>query len=108
MATKKNKVTYTKDKFIKDIAARSDMDVADVKQMYAEFENVLTGYLSEADMETDIVVKMFEGFSMVSTFCPETTKKNNFTGEEMVVASKIKPKAKFTRTYHDRLLAANQ
>lgn len=105
MATNKAKITYTKDKFIKEIASRSEMDVADVKKMYAEFENVLTGYLSEANMETDIVVKMFDGFSMVSTFTPETTKRNNFTGEDMVVASKIKPKAKFTRTYQEKLLA---
>lgn len=107
MDTKKVKVTHTKDRFIKDIATKCEIDVADVKTMYAAFEDVLTGYLSEANMETDIVVKVFDGFSMTSTFAPETTKKNNFTGEDMVVASKIKPKAKFTRTYQERLLADN-
>ena len=104
MGTSKTKVTFTKDMLIKDIAKACDKEPKDIKDIYAEFERAVTGYLAQANEDTDVVVKLFEGVSFNSVFEPEAVKKNNFTGQDMVVASKIKPKANFTRTYRDRLL----
>lgn len=105
MSTGKNKITFTKDMLIKDIAKACDEDPKDIREIYAEFERAVTEYLSKADEQTDVVVKLFEGVSFNSVYEPETVRKNNFTGQDMVVASKIKPKASFTRTYRDKLLA---
>lgn len=104
----KNKITYTKDMLIKDIANECGFDVGDVKEMYNKFADIITGYLSQANMEADVIVKLFDGVSFGSTFESATTKKNNFTGEDMIVPDKIKPKASFTRTFKNKLIDGNQ
>ena len=103
MATK-NKITYTKSMLIKDISDTAGFDIGDVKEMYNHFADIVTGYLANAPIDSDVVVKLFEGVSLGSTFEPATTRRNNFTGEDVAVPDRIKPKASFTKTFKDKLL----
>jgi hypothetical protein len=104
----KSKVTYTKEMIIKNIAHLCDMDIRTVKEVYNTLEKEIVSLLSYANPERDISIRLFEGININSTYIPEQKKLNNLTGEEIISASKIKPKVNITRYYCDKLTSSNK
>ena len=76
---------------------------ADLNNLLDIFEEVVYDNLKSATEKESIVVPLFEGMTVESIFTPQTTKRNNLTGKTITVASKIKPKATFTRTCISKL-----
>ena len=108
MDQEKIKVTYTKDMIIKDISEECNKNKSIVRTIYNEIEKKVAKFLSSADPNTDVSVRLFEGISIDSIYIPEITKMNNLTGKVMTSASKIKPKANITRYYCDKLTNYNK
>lgn len=105
---KKNKITYTKDKIIKNIAKELNEDVDIVRNIYNSLEENIAKMLSSATADTDVSVRLFEGISIDGVFVPEHLKTNNLTGENIVAKEKIKPKANITRYYRDKVTNYNK
>lgn len=59
--------------------------------------------LAQANEQESIKISLFDGMDVEATYVPQKEKRNNLTGETIIVASKIKPKATFTRTCIDKL-----
>lgn len=104
METKeKEKITYTKEMLVKEIASECRRDSRTVRAIYNSLEENVFDILSSADSDTDASIRLFEGISLNSTYVPEKTKVNNLTGETITTSSKIKPKANITRSYCEKL-----
>lgn len=77
------------------------------KNVLLNFMNVLedTVYenLKKATEKESIIIALFEGLNIESVYIPQKTKRNNLTGKVILTASKIKPKATFTRTCCEKL-----
>ena len=104
----KTKVVYTKDMLIRNIAEVCKKDKRTVRAIYNTLEDYIVEYLSSANLDTDISIRLFEGITVDSTFVPEKTKVNNLTGQVITSTSKIKPKANITRSYREKLTAHNK
>ena len=104
----KTKITYTKDMLIKNIAEECNRNKSIVRTIYNAIENKIVEFLSSANPETDVTIRLFEGISIDSEYIPEKTIMNNLTGKVMTSASKIKPKANITRYYCDKLTNYNK
>ena len=96
-------IKVTKENLIKDIAKQTDKSISDVKDIYNTLEKVVFDALSSVNENQDISIRLFEGISLDGTYMPEKTKKNNLTGKESFVESKIKPKFNITRSYCEKL-----
>ena len=59
--------------------------------------------LYDVNKKHDVCIKLFEGISLDGKYIPEKTKKNNLTGKENLIESKIKPKFNITRSYCEKL-----
>lgn len=75
----------------------------DLNNLLDVFEEVVYDNLKIATETESIIVPLFEGMSIEGVRTPKTTRRNNLTGKTITVASKIKPKATFTRTCIDKL-----
>lgn len=104
----KVKNTHTKEMLIRSISEKCKKDLCTVRTIYNALEEEIAQLLSSADNDTDIVIRLFEGISIESTFIPEKTKINNLTGKLITTMSKIKPKANITRTYCNKLTTHNK
>lgn len=104
----KTKVTYTKDMLIKRISNECHIDPKTVRKIYNALEDDIVDILSDANMDTDVVIRLFEGITLNSTFVPEENKINNLTGELITSKSKIRPKANITRYYRDKITNHNK
>lgn len=96
-------LTYTKANLIKSIAKECGFEQDEVRMVYESLDQHIVEALSKADEGTDVVVRLFDGVSMSSTFVPEMEKVNNLTGENIVSMCKIRPKVKLTRNYREKL-----
>lgn len=74
-----------------------------IKDVYDMIESSLFDTLSSVDEKQDVCIKLFEGISLDGRYVPEKTKRNNLTGKESFVESKIKPKFNITRSYCEKL-----
>ncbi len=88
------------------ISDASGMKKSLVKSVLSSLEAVLTGTLKEANQDTDVSVRIFEGFFVESTFIPGGTRKNNLTGRMHDTNDKIKVKIRTTPKSDDRLAEA--
>lgn len=91
----------SKKKLIKSIKSSYTKSV--VKNIYNTLEDSIFESLSSTNENQDICIKLFEGISLDGKYVPEKTKKNNLTGHESFVESKIKPKFNITRSYCEKL-----
>lgn len=78
----------------------------DINNLLDVFEEVVYDNLKSATNQESIIVPLFEGMTIESVYTPKTTKLNNLTGEMMIITSRIKPKATFTRTCISKLSQA--
>lgn len=99
----KEKLTYTKANLIKSIARDCGFEQEEVRMVYESLDNHILEALSSATEDEDVVVRLFDGVSISSTFEPEMERHNNLTGESIISSCKIRPKAKLTRNYRERL-----
>lgn len=99
----KEKIKITKENLIKDIANQTNKTIGDVKDIYNTLEKTIFDMLSSADTNGDISIRLFEGISLDGVYIPEKTKRNNLTGKESLVESKVKPKFNITRSYCEKL-----
>lgn len=99
----KKKLTYTKDMLVRNIAEECGNELKTVRSIYNSLEDNITALLSSANHDTDVMIRLFEGISINSTFMPEKIKVNNLTGEKITTTSKIRPKAHITRNYCEKL-----
>lgn len=91
----------SKKKLIKSI--RNSHTKSVVKDIYNILEESLFESLYDVNKKHDVCIKLFEGISLDGKYIPEKTKKNNLTGKENLVESKIKPKFNITRSYCEKL-----
>jgi nucleoid DNA-binding protein len=70
-----------------------------VKDIYNVLEDVLFDILYSVNEKQDVCIKLFEGISLDGIYVPEKVKKVNFTGEDTLVKSRIKPKFNITQSY---------
>lgn len=99
----KEKLVYTKANLIKSIARDCGFEQEEVRMVYESLDQHIVEALISATEDTDVVVRLFDGVSLSSTFEPEMERHNNLTGEDIVSSCKIRPKAKLTRNYRERL-----
>lgn len=99
----KEKNIITKDKLIRCVAKKTKYTIADYKEMYNMLEDTIFDILSSTSKEQDVCIKLFEGISLEGNYVPEKMKKNNLTGKESLVESRIKPKFNITRSYCEKL-----
>lgn len=97
------KVVKTKDNIIKDVAKKTNNSISDIKFIYNVLEDYIYDVLHSVDENTDVCIRLFEGISIDGVYIPEKTKKNNLTGKESFVESKIKPRFNITRSYCEKL-----
>lgn len=103
MSNEKEKVTYNKADLLVEICRATRVRYSVVKKVYNELEDLLAQHLSEANNSTDVSVRLFKGISVDSEFLPEKVKLNNITGDVITTIEKIKPKAKVTRQYCEKI-----
>ena len=96
-------VIKTKESVIRDIAKETNKNICDTKVFYNALEHIIFDSLSSVDENQDVCIRLFEGISLDGKYIPEKTKKNNLTGKENFVGSKIKPKFNVTRSYCEKL-----
>lgn len=99
----KNKRTYTKDMLVKDVSKECEKDKKTVREVYDALEDKVFNLLSSTNDEESVAVKLFEGIVLDSVYVPEHDKINNLTGETIIAKGKIKPKARITRSYCDKI-----
>ena len=99
----KEKNIITKDKLIRSVAKKTKYTISDYKEMYNMLEDTIFDILSSTSEEQDVCIKLFEGISLEGNYVPERMKKNNLTGKESLVESRIKPKFNITRSYCEKL-----
>lgn len=99
----KESIKITKDNLIRDIAEQTNNTIINVKDIYNALEKTVFDILSSVDVNGNVSIKLFEGISLDGIYMPEKTKKNNLTGKESFVESKIKPKFNITRSYCEKL-----
>lgn len=97
------KVIKTKENIIKDIAKQTNKNTNDTKLFYNALESIIFDLLNSVNKEHDVCIKLFEGISLDGKYVHEKMKKNNLTGKESLVQSKIKPKFTITRSYCEKL-----
>ena len=96
-------IRITKENLIRDTAKQTNKNIADVRDIYNTLEKTIFDILSSVDVNGNISIKLFEGISLDGIYVSEKTKKNNLTGKESFVESKIKPKFNITRSYIEKL-----
>lgn len=104
----KDKKIYNKKILIKKIAKMTGREIRTVRTVYNAMEEVITELLASADVDTDITIRLFEGFTIDSTFIPEQIQTNNLTGKVITALSKIRLKANITRNYRNKVTAYNK
>lgn len=99
----KEKIRFTKENLIKDIAKQTNNNISDVKEIYNSLEKLIFDILSSVNEDRDVDIRLFEGISLDGIYVPAKEKKNNLTGKTSLVESKIKPKFNITRSYIEKL-----
>lgn len=102
----KSRVTYTKSKIISRVSKRAHLRPDTVRRVYDSLEQELVDMLSEAAVDTDVSLRIFEGITLDGRYIPPHDKLNNLTGEMITTREKIKTKANVTRYYDDKVLRA--
>lgn len=95
---------YTKSKVALLIARRVRIRTRLIKRVLNGLEEIMMELLSEADEDTDVSVRLFEGMTFDSRYLPPKDKVNNLTGESIVTQEKIRAKVNVTRYYNEKLL----
>lgn len=101
--SEKSKITYTKEILIKKLAEECKTNTRVIRKFYNALERNILEALSSASKDSDVSIRLFEGITINSTYIPEKTMISNLTGETFNASSKIKAKAKITRSYCQKI-----
>lgn len=93
----------SKDDVIRAVADSACLSIGDVRSVFRALNDVLPTFLEKADENNKVTVKLLEGFYIDSVYLPECQKMNNLTGKIVNSPSKIKVKARVTKSYIDRI-----
>lgn len=96
---KKDKKIYTKDMIVNMILEDCNYSKKCVNTIYDSLCNNITKILSYANDKNDIQIRIFNGFSIDSTFIDEEEHFNRLTGENILTKKKIRIKPNVTRHY---------
>jgi nucleoid DNA-binding protein len=96
-------VVITKNKLIRNIAKQTSQSIDEAKSFYNSLEDTIFDLLSSVNEKQNIYIKLFNGINLEGKYIPEKTKKNNLTGEVVLIESRIKPNVKITRRYCENL-----
>lgn len=75
----------------------------DLHNLIGLIEESIYDNLKQATENESIIIALFEGLNIESSYIPQKEKVNNLTGQVILTSSKIKPKATFTRTCCEKL-----
>lgn len=100
---KKKSNIITKRTMLKKMSKQLNLDVEKIKIVYDALENVVQDYLTQADNDTDIIIKLFDGITICGSYKAEKEKFNNLTGKVITTKKKIKPTANITRYYCEKI-----
>lgn len=107
MEMRDTNIVYTREKMIRKIAKMSKRDINTARSVYDAIEDAITEILLTVTSDHNVIIKLFNGFTLEGVYVPEKTKINNLTGKEIKVASKIKPKMNIARTFCEKINAIN-
>lgn len=103
MKSNRNVQKYFKHELIQAVADISNVNTPMVKIVMEGLENVITQALKSASSDTDVTIKLFEGFYIDSTYIPSKEKRNNLTGKLIHVSNKTKIKTRITKGYIEKI-----
>lgn len=92
-----------RESLIDEVARNVPYSRSECRKIYEALESVLFEKIGLADENTSVIVNLFEGLKVKSTYDPPKEKKNNLTGEVIKTIGKIKPKALFTKNFCKKL-----
>lgn len=92
----------TQEELIKKISKREDIDIATVRKVFKSAENCIFDYLSSTSPITDVLIKIFHGFTISRKYIPEKKYskgmfKNYISQEHCNISSSI------TKYYKDKI-----
>lgn len=93
----------TKREVIKSLAEEFDMTIKSVGLIYNSLENRLRLALADADENTNVEFRLFDGIKIEGKMLPSKEKLNNLTGEKHFVDKRITAKASLSRRYLEKL-----
>jgi len=93
----------TKREVIKSLAEEFDMTIKSVGLIYNSLENRLKLALADADENTNVEFRLFDGVKIEGKMLPSKEKLNNLTGEKHFVDKRITAKASLSRRYLEKL-----
>lgn len=98
-----NSKRTTKEQLIRSIGREAKVDLRSVRLVYNTLENRIRKLLEEVNKNQDAEIKIFDGITVEGKYIPKSKRINNLTGLETEIAAKIKPHAKVSRRYCERL-----
>lgn len=98
-----NSKRTTKEQLIRSIGREAKVDLRSVRLVYNTLENRIRKLLEEVNKDQDAEIKIFDGITVEGKYIPTETRINNLTGLEIEMKAKIRPHAKISRRYCERL-----
>lgn len=93
----------TKSELIEKVANESGHTIEEVETVLNAMGDSIFDTIKKADEETNVKIKLFDGFSITSHFQAEKEKHDNARNKDITVPSRIKTKGIFSRTYLEKL-----
>ena len=97
----KNNIKITKKDLAQFMSINYCIPYADVEDFISKYEETVLGVLANTNVDTDVSIKLFDGFFLHSKCIPKHTKINNLTGQVIDTQEKIKVVGKQTRKFPD-------
>lgn len=90
----------TQEQLLREIAETEDLNLADLRRIFASLEELLFHYLSMASPSEEVTVKPLKGLSVECKYIPP---RQLHTYRELQCKERIWAKPKITRYYNRRL-----
>lgn len=88
---------------IEQIANKTYISPEAVAVILGAVEDVVIDKISSASKDTDISVKLFDGFFIEGKYQEAKETENNLTSESIEVPEKIKIRGRFTRVFKEKI-----
>lgn len=95
----------TQEQLIRELAETEDMNLADLRRIFASLEAQIFRYLSMASPTEEVTVKPLKGLSVECKYIPE---RRLHTYRELQCRERIWAKPKITRYYNRKLNTGKQ
>lgn len=88
---------------VEQIANKTYISPEAVAVILGAVEDVVIDKISSASKDTDISVKLFDGFFIEGKYQEAKETENNLTSESIEVPEKIKIRGRFTRVFKEKI-----